>query len=58
MPNIWIKNTKGTYDGVNLKTLTPKVNEKDNGYDLRLINIEGHIKPGKESFGKTLEERV
>lgn len=48
---------KGTYQGVSLKTLKPITKERDNGYDLRLINIESYIKPGKEYFGKSLEEK-
>lgn len=48
---------KGTYDGANLRSISPKVKENEKGYDLRLVNIENYIKPGKEYFGKSLEEK-
>lgn len=48
---------KGTYFGANLRSLCPKVIPNQKGYDLRLINIESYIKPGKEYFSKTLEEK-
>jgi hypothetical protein len=43
---------KGKYGGTKLATLAPKIM-----YDDRLINIESHLKPGKEYYAKTLKKR-
>jgi hypothetical protein len=48
---------KGTYFGANLRSLSPKILPNQKGYDLRLINMENYIKPGKEYLSKTLEEK-
>lgn len=42
----------GKYGGTSLKNYAPKLM-----YDNRLIQIESYVKPGKEYFSKTLEEK-
>lgn len=43
---------QGKYRGTNLKSLVPKVL-----YDNRIIHVESYVKPGREYYAKTLEEK-
>lgn len=47
----------GRYKGNKLTESSIKLKETRTGYDNRLVHLESFIKPGKEYFGKTLEQK-